>query len=108
MGDGRGELLLLLLEYSRGWIDDYLYLFLWERVHVWHYYIYMKYRMMNDFVCGSATDTNIPYLTYIYKSMYRGSTNSDNAVYGIYHHDRYLVASLLDNGRVADLPPTGA
>lgn len=43
-----------------------------------------------------------------YLSMYRGSTNSDNAVYGIYHHDRYLVASLLDNGRVADLPPTGA
>lgn len=42
-----------------------------------------------------------------YLSMYRGSTNSDNAVYGIYHHDRYLVASL-DNGRVADLPPTGA
>lgn len=48
---------------------------------------------------------------YIYPQeylMYRGSTNSDNAVYGIYHHDRYLVASLLDNGRVADLPPTGA
>lgn len=21
--------------------------------------LYMKYRMMNDFVCGSATDTNI-------------------------------------------------
>lgn len=59
MGDGRGELLLLLLEYSRGWIDDYMYLFLLERVHVWHYYIYMKYRMMNEFVCGSATDTNI-------------------------------------------------
>lgn len=103
MGDGRGELLLLLLEYSRGWID-YMYLFLLERVHVWHYYIYIKYRMMNDFVCGSATDTNT-YLN-IYQSMYRGSTNSDNAVYGIYH-DRYLVASL-DNGRVADLPPTGA
>lgn len=33
--------------------------FLLERVHVWHYYIYMKYGMMNDFVCGSATDTNI-------------------------------------------------
>lgn len=68
MGDGRGELLLLLLEYSRGWIDDYMYLFLLERVHVWHYYIYMKYRMMNEFVFGSATDTDIPYLTYIYKS----------------------------------------
>lgn len=47
---------------------------------------------------------------YIYPQeylMYRGSTNSGNAVYGIYHHDRYLVASP-DNGRVADLPPTGA
>lgn len=65
MGDGRGELLLLLLEYSRGWIDDYMYLFLLERVHVWHYYIYMKYRMVNDFVCGSATDTNIPYILYL-------------------------------------------
>lgn len=59
MGDGRGELLLLLLEYSRGWIDDYMYLFLLERVHVWHYYIYMKCKMMNDFVSGSATDTDI-------------------------------------------------
>lgn len=52
--------------------------FLLERVHVWHYYIYMKYRMMNDFVCGSATDTNIYLQEYL--SMYRGSTNSDNAV----------------------------
>lgn len=32
-------------------------------------YIYMKYGMMNDFVCGSAIDTNIP---YIYPQEYVG------------------------------------
>lgn len=65
MGDGRGELLLLLLEYSKGWIDDYMYLFLLERVHVWHYYIYMKYRMMNGFFVDQPQIQ-----IYIYKSRY--------------------------------------
>lgn len=43
--------------------------------------LYMKYRIMNDFVCGSATDTNIYLQEYLrLLSMHRGSTNSDNAV----------------------------